>query len=421
MQKSKLTDAIVARATLGPDETDVIVWDTEVSGFGLRLRPQGKSYVVVYRPAGAGRTANRKRMKLGTPATIATASEARKLALATLGRIAAGADPLADRRRARVADRAKVSDLLDRYERDLERRQYVNSKVVVGGLRSRLSGFLARDIREVTGAEYAAIIEGLEKVNKPGAAISFRRLCRAFLTYCVAKAQVLTTNPLAGHRKERATRADKIAKETHGKALTDEQLANVWRSADPSTAFGRLIRFYILTGCRRGEGAGLTWAMVDRKGGVINLPAVFTKQGRGHVVPITPTLAEVLDTCPIDARSDLVFASPRSGTKISGYTQLLSKCVQAADVDFTFHDLRRTFRTGLSRLRVNNDIAELALGHARGDLEQIYNRDDGQKELCRAFDLWSDHVVEISKGNPDILSGGARPDKMSGREPNVFD
>ena len=48
-----------------------------------------------YRPAGAGRSAAPKRFKLGTPSTIPTASDARRLARDMLGRVARGEDPAA--------------------------------------------------------------------------------------------------------------------------------------------------------------------------------------------------------------------------------------------------------------------------------------------------------------------------------------
>lgn len=66
--------------------------------------------------------------------------------------------------------------------------------------------------------------------------------------------------------------------------------------------------------------------------------------------------------------------------------------VKASGVHFTLHDLRRTFRTGLSRLGVDREIAELALGHAREDLEARYNRDGCETALREAFDAWGGHV-----------------------------
>jgi integrase len=400
-EKKRLTDAVVKAATLPPGKAEAVLWDSEVVGFGLRLRPQSKSFILAYRPAGAGRSSNTKRLKLGTPATIASASEARKLALTALGRVHAGADPAAERAEQKRRLKSRVSDLLERYEAELERRGYVNRKTVISGLRARLAPHRNRDIREVTGADLAAIIEALEKAGKSGAAEDFRSRCRAFLTWCVTKAKVIEASPLAGFRRERATRAHRVAKAQHGRALSDGELKKVWRAASPATTFGRLVRFLILTGCRRGEAAGLVWPMVDREARLIRLPAAFVKQGRGHLVPIAPALADVFDGCPLDARSDLVFPSPKTGAEISGWSKLLPRLTAAAKVEFSLHDLRRTFRTGLSRLGVDDDTAEIALGHARTSLEATYNRDDALEALREAFDLWAAHVASVTGAAKD--------------------
>lgn len=396
MQKYKLTDAAVAKAELPTGSVDTVLWDTDVAGFGLRLRPIGKSWILAYRPIGTGRRAHTKKMKLATVGAVAKVADARRLAQVALGRIAQGADPLAERAKEKRRARARLCDLLDRYERDLVRRGYVNRKDVMSSLRTKMARLLARDVQDITGRDLAAIIEALQAKKQSGAAEGFRTHARAFFTWCVVSAKALSTNPLAGHRKERATRADRIAKTEKGRALSDVELVRVWRAADPATTFGRLIRFYVLTGCRRGEGAGLTWAMVDDKAGVLDLPAVFVKQGRGHKVPIVPQLHQLLRCCIRDARSDLVFPSIRTGGEISGWTTLMTGLTAAAGVDFTLHDLRRTFRTGLSRLGIDVDTAELALGHARADLEAIYNRDEALERLRDAFERWAARAAAMA-------------------------
>lgn len=408
MPKAKLSDAVVAGASLPEGANEAVYWDTEVSGFGLRVRPGAKTYVVSYRPIGGGRAAPKKRLKLGTPQTIKTAQEARRLAREALGKVAAGGDPAGDRAAQKRREKNTVAKLLDRYEADLERRNYVNRKTVMSGLRTRLAALLEHDISEVTGAELAGIVEKLERAGKEGAAQDFRSRCRAFMTYAHVKAKAIPANPMLGLRKERATRAEKVAKEQHGRALSDAELVKVWRAADPFTSFGRLIRFLILTGCRRGEAAGLTRSMVNLEEGLITLPAVFTKQGRGHVVPIALPLAGVLEACVVDSRTpDLLFPSPRSGGPFKGWSKLLPKFEIACGVRFGLHDLRRTFRSGLSRLRVSPDVAELALGHARVDLEAIYNRDTALEELRSAFNLWAGHVERLTarEAAPAALGG----------------
>ncbi|MDW5315501.1 tyrosine-type recombinase/integrase [Rhizobium sp. PL01] len=390
--KVKITDAVVKRATLPPDQGEMILWDTEVTGFGLRLRGSAKTYIVCYRPAGAGRSANTKKHTLGGHDVIKPSSEARKLALAVLGKVAAGGDPVAERAEKKRAQKARVSDLLNDYEDDLKRRKYVATDIVMSVLRRRLKTHASKDIRELKGADYVAIISKIEKDGKAGGADAFRTRCRTFLGWCKFTKKVLDANPLEGYRKGRSTREEKVAKEQHGRALSDKELVAVWNAADPDTVFGRLVRFLILTGCRRNEGAGLTRAMLKRYSSRVDLPASFTKQARGHTVFIWSALEEILEKCAIDARSDLVFPSSRTGKKMSGWSKMLAALAKKCGVKFTFHDLRRTFRTGLSRLDVNKDLAELALGHAREELEATYNRDDAEEKLRQVFKLWADHV-----------------------------
>ncbi|WP_187972464.1 tyrosine-type recombinase/integrase [Aquibium microcysteis] len=364
-----------------------------MTGFGLRVRPQGKSWILAFRPAGVGRSANTKRLKLATVAAMKCA-EARSLARVMLGRIASGMDPAVERREAKRKESSRVGDLLTRYDADLKRRGYVNRSVVVAGLKKRLGPFLTHDIASVTAVDLVEVIEGLEKQGSAGAAADFRSRCSAFLSWCAAKARVIDRNPLVGYRRPRDTRADRIGRAQHGRALSDDELAAVWKAADTSKPIGRLLRFLILTGCRRGEAAGLTWGMIDAADRSIRLPAMFVKQGRDHLVPYGDALQEVLDLCPRIAGSDVVFASARTGGPMQGWSKMFPAVCKAAKVDFHLHDLRRTVRTGMSRLGVETEVAELALGHARGDLEAIYNRDDAKDRLRSAFTRWEAHVKE---------------------------
>lgn len=91
--KEKLTDTLVENAFLPPGTVDAVIWDSVVPGFGLRIRPGGKSWCLSYRPLGMGRAADTKKMKLASLNAMPKVAHARKIALMALGEIARGADP----------------------------------------------------------------------------------------------------------------------------------------------------------------------------------------------------------------------------------------------------------------------------------------------------------------------------------------
>ena len=76
---------------------DVLLWDDELPGFGVRVRPSGsKSYFVKYRTAGG-----RQRWLTLGPHGPLTPELARKRALQEKAAVAGGADPSGDRRKRR--------------------------------------------------------------------------------------------------------------------------------------------------------------------------------------------------------------------------------------------------------------------------------------------------------------------------------
>ncbi len=103
----KLTKRIVEG--IEPGATDRLEWDTELPGFGVRVKPSGvRSYLIQYRNA-HGRS---KRFTIGRHGVM-TVEEARQEARLLLLEVARGIDPAADRAHVRAAP--AVGDLATRY------------------------------------------------------------------------------------------------------------------------------------------------------------------------------------------------------------------------------------------------------------------------------------------------------------------
>jgi integrase len=93
-----------------------------------------------------------------------------------------------------------------------------------------------------------------------------------------------------------------------------------------------------------------------------------------------------LDKAVMDARAK---AAAKSGTS------------PAALVQWTVHDLRRTFATGLQRLGVRLEVTEATLNHISGTRDGIagvYQLYDWAPEKRNALDVWAAHVMAVAEG-----------------------
>ncbi|HMT14186.1 MAG TPA: Arm DNA-binding domain-containing protein, partial [Aestuariivirga sp.] len=92
------------------------LWDSELSGFGLRVETSGaKTFIVRYRAEGGGRSAAQRFVTVGRSGPL-TPEQARRQAKILLGGVAKGEDP-ADERRAKRRE-MRISGLIDLYEEE---------------------------------------------------------------------------------------------------------------------------------------------------------------------------------------------------------------------------------------------------------------------------------------------------------------
>ena len=103
-------------------------------------------------------------------------------------------------------------------------------------------------------------------------------------------------------------------------------------------------------------------------------------------------------------RRDSKFLFP-SRTSIERPFNGWSKCKKELDkvakiTPWTLHDLRRTFRTGLGRLKVRLDIAERLVNHmsARTEMEETYDLYTYLPEMREAMEKWEVFLQTIVAG-----------------------
>jgi integrase len=394
-EAAKLTETMIDKARLGPQQKQDILWDTAVTGFGVRILDGGsKTFWYQYRKAGARRGDASRMVRIG-PWPAVSLADARKAARSYAGAVARGEDPAAKKLEAKRRANAALRELLadgGEYERHLKRRHIVNTKVIMSGLRRGLGRLMGKDVAQITREDFVTAITAIEDQGKPGAAADLRKFIHTFCEWCVARGFV-KANVMGGLRRPKQTRAEKLATEARkARALNDAEIIAVWNACEGRGSFGNVVRFLLLSGARRGEIAKLARDQIqsDR----LVLPPLSTKTGERHEVPLTELMRTVLAARPTTL-SEFVFSSERTGGVIGGWTKAVEALQHASGVDFTLHDLRRTCRTLMSRLGVESNIAELAIGHKRTGLERLYNFDEAWRLRCEGFAKVSDHVAQL--------------------------
>src|SRR5262249_23321532 len=150
------------------------------------------------------------------------------------------------------------------------------------------------------------------------------------------------------------------------------------------TRFQRLshvITLLLLTGQRRGELVRSLWSDIDFKARTWTVRDEISKSGRGHVLPLSEWAVDELRKLKnMAGRSAWILPAPDPNGPVDAklLTRGVAKCLkrfkEVGIAAFTLHDLRRTCRTGLGRLKIPPHIAERVLNHAQPGIEGVYDR-----------------------------------------------
>ena len=373
---AKLTDEKVKLQKL--EGGRYIVWDTRLSGFGLRVEPSGhKSFIVRYRANGGGRNAPRRQMKLRVgPSEGLTADKARRLAKRILADVAHGKDPQMDLSARR--GQKTVAELCDLYfEEGAGTKKPSTLATDRGRVTRHIKPLLGRKpVADVTQADVERFMRDVAngktkadiKTKKRGRAIveggkgtASRTvgLLGGIFAFAV-RHKMRADNPVRGVKRYPDSRGERFlsAKElaTLGETLRAFEAAGANHSA---LAIIRLLTF---TGARKSEIAGLEWSEVDLERSCLRLKD--SKTG-AKVIPLgPPALAIFAKLKPVEG-SPYVFPAEAGGGIFQGTEKVWRKVRIATKLEgVRIHDLRHSFASmGLMTGDALPVIGKL-LGHA---------------------------------------------------------
>ena len=288
---TRITKRLVDAATPVPGR-DIWLWDSEIKGFGLRVRSSGrKSYVVEYRPGAGGRSAPKRRHTIGIHGSPWTPDTARDEARRILGLVTQGQDPSVERTAARKRDGDTVEDFIalfiDRYARNRQK-SWRETERVFG--RDVIPAIGRKQLDEVTRQD---IVHLLDDIAERGPVMANRTLAytRRFFNWCVERGYT-AANPCAG-LKPFGTNGSRE------RVLSDDELAQVWHAAEQCSAvWSPIVKLLILTGQRRTEVAEMRWPEIDLDAGTWTLPSDRTKNKRSHEVPLTDSAVVLINDIP---------------------------------------------------------------------------------------------------------------------------
>jgi integrase len=375
----------------------VEVWDSKLSGFGVRASESGaKSFVLLYRVGGRSR-----RLTLGRYPIVSLA-EARNLARRALNQLAHGVDPQAKRREGR--SQYGFRDICASF---LEKHGAQHTRLATRQQSERVlkkhfgKGWGNRDIREIRKQDVIAVLDALVASGRPSAANNALAVVRKFFNWCVERA-LLEHSPCAGIQRPART-------STRDRVLDEKELTSVWHASEKiGYPFGTIVQLLILTAQRRNEVAGMRWRDLDLAKGIWTLPAESTKNNRAHVVPLSARAQKILSAVP-KLNDELVFpARGNTERSFSGFGKSKSRLERIAERDgWTLHDLRRSAATHLARLGVAPHVVERVLNHVSGSLggvAGIYNRFGYEPEMRDALDLWAKHIEDLISRTDDATT-----------------
>jgi hypothetical protein len=213
----KLTKRFVD--SVKPADKDVVIFDDEIAGFGLRVQPSGvRSYVVQYRNT-QGRS---RRLTIGKHGKV-TADGARKAALRIFDAVRSGKDPVAERR-AHI-DAPTVNDLLDRYIAEhVEKRNRPRT-------RDEVKRLVERHIRPRLGRHKVAAVTRQDMAKLHHELSATPRQANYVLAVCSKAFNLAELWAMRPEGANPCTRIERYAEKARERFLSDGELARLGADA----------------------------------------------------------------------------------------------------------------------------------------------------------------------------------------------
>ncbi|MBX9804550.1 MAG: site-specific integrase [Alphaproteobacteria bacterium] len=356
----KLTKWVVE--SIKPDKSEeLLVWDSEIRGFGVRVYPTGrKTYFVQYR----NEFFRTRRKKIGVHGAV-TAEQAREIAKGLLGDVAKGGDPSQEVQARRIkpsfADLAK--EYLEFYAKTNKRpKSYREDEKMLEGI--ILKRWADKKVEELTAQDIQHLHHELK--DTPYMANRVRALLSKMLNIAI-QWKWRTDNPVNG--------VQKYQEQKRNRWLDEVELEKLWGSLESyhNQNVANAIWLLVLTGSRRGEVLSATWDQFDLEKGIWTKPAHTTKQNRMEHLPLSSQVITLLKGMKEISRDDHLFPGRVHGKSLQDIKKAWKTIQTKAGLqNVRLHDLRHTHASHLVSSGLSLSIVGKLLGHTQASTTQRY-------------------------------------------------
>jgi integrase len=358
---SKLTKSIVESLYL-PESGQKFIWDTELKGFGIRLTPTVKTYIVQSRVNGKN-----KRVTIGKHGPF-TVQQARDKARDLLRAMSSGVNPQDEKKR-KHAESVTLKDVVKSYISDRSLKPRTISDIHTHMQRS-FNDWQNKRLVDITRNMVLVRFRELSESSKAQANQAFRIL-RSILNYARATFRpddkpILPENPVQILSDAKVWNTVK----PKNRRVATDKVGHAWNAVqefrdDPvqtlaSRSVADAVAFAMLTGARRNEVLELTWDRVDLEQNTWHLPD--PKNHNPVTFPLSSQARELIDQRP--RINEYVFANPATKT---GHVQepkgTMKKISEKCGSTISIHDLRRTFRAIAGECGIELYKTKLLMNH----------------------------------------------------------
>ena len=376
-------------------------YDTRVDGLVLSVTSNGTKTFQVYRWV---KQTGPVRVTLGKADSMSI-EQARRQAKQTIADIADGINPNAKKR----ADKARAITLGEVYaayvkQRDLKPRTHKDYDIVMG---KYLADWQHLPITEIKKDRVERRHEQLGK-KSPAQANMAMRVLRAVLNYAAAKWDDEDGNPIIAynpvqklsalklwHRVDRRRTSIKIHELPSWLAAV-ESLRDEHDHPKAAVVADWLL-FMLFTGLRYGEASRLRWEDVDFKGKYFVIHD--TKNKEQHELPLSDYLYDMLKRRhQTGKKSPYVFPSEVKPNKhITEPKRWIERVRKHSDIDFSPHDLRRTFTSIAESLDFSRYALKRLLNHkiSKADVTDAYIVTDLER-LRKPMQQITNYILKVA-------------------------